>query len=378
MMQSALKFREKFGTDPVIIRSPGRINLIGEHTDYNNGLVLPCAIQYHLEIAMSLNGSDKCRCFSPGYGEAEFSIHELQPGKTWVNYLMGVIDGFRIRGKEISGFDLYVDGNLPVGAGISSSAALCCGIAFGFSELHDFKTGRHELARIAQHSEHHFAGVRCGIMDQYACLFGEKDKALLLDCRTVTHEAVPLQMQNHAWLLVNSGVHHSLASSAYNDRRASCEEGVHQLSKKYPVTSLRDVSSEMLASCKSLMDAETYSRCRYVVEEIKRTQMAAEYLKSGDLQSFGKCMFETHRGLSMDYEVSCAETDFLADLALQSEGVSGARMMGGGFGGCILNLIEQDHLEAFSREVAKKYVARFKKEPDFYQVTADDGVKLIY
>lgn len=377
-MQTALKFREKFGADPIIVRSPGRINLIGEHTDYNDGLVLPCAVQDHLEIAIALNGSDTCRCYSAGYGETKFSIHELQPGSTWVNYLMGVIDGFHVRGKAVTGFDLHVEGNLPVGAGISSSAALCCGVAFGLSELHNFNFGRFDLACIAQHSEHHFAGVRCGIMDQYACLFGEKNTALLLDCRTATHEPVSLQMKNYVWLLVNSGVHHSLASSAYNDRRASCEAGVHRLSKLYPVSSLRDVTLEMLESAKSLMDSEVYMRCRYVVQEIKRTINAAGYLKTGDLESFGKCMFETHRGLSVEYEVSCPETDFLVDLALQSDGVLGARMMGGGFGGCILNLVEQDHLEAFSEAVAKKYVARFKKEPDFYQVTAEDGVRLIY
>ena len=378
MMQLSERFREKFGNEPVIIRSPGRINLIGEHTDYNDGLVLPCAIQHHLIIAMAFNKSETCRCFSAGYGDAEFSINELSPGSAWVNYVMGVMDGFRKRGNDISGFDLYIEGNLPVGAGISSSAALCTGVAYGLSVLHGFEMQRIDLVLIARHSEHHFAGVRCGIMDQYACLFGEKDAALLLDCRTVSHEVVPLKMKNHIWLLVNSGVHHNLASSAYNKRRASCEEGVHHISKKYAVSSLRDVTVEMLTSVKSQLDPETFVRCRYVVEEIARTKRAAELLKSGDLKSFGTCMFQTHRGLSVDYEVSCEETDFLVDVASGTEGVLGARMMGGGFGGCTLNLVDQDHLKQFSEDVVKKYVARFKKEPDFYQVAADDGVKLIH
>ncbi|MFZ9982892.1 MAG: galactokinase [Cyclobacteriaceae bacterium] len=377
-MHLSERFREKFGNEPVIIRSPGRINLIGEHTDYNDGFVLPCAVQYHLEIAMALNTSERCRCFSDGYGDADFSINDLRPGRAWINYVMGVIDGFRKRGNEISGFDLYIEGNLPVGAGISSSAALCSGVAYGLSELHSFEMKRIDLALIARHSEHHFAGVRCGIMDQYACLFGEKDNALLLDCRSVSHENVPLRMDNHCWLLINSGVHHSLANSAYNDRRASCEEGVLQISKKYEVSSLRDVTEEMLKTFESHLSSETFMRCRYVVEEIDRTRRAAENLKAGNLRSFGTCMFETHRGLSVEYEASCEEIDFLVDVAFTTEGVLGARMMGGGFGGCTLNLVDNNSVKQFSDDVVKKYVARFKKEPDFYQVTVEDGVQLIH
>ena len=370
------RFKTKFGRQPVIIQSPGRINLIGEHTDYNDGLVMPCAIQYHLKLAIALNDSGRCNCSSSSFGDTVFSIGELVPGNFWINYVMGVIHGFKVSGIAVRGFDLMVEGDLPVGAGLSSSAALCCGLAFGLSNLMQTNFDRLELVRIAQQAEHYFAGVRCGLMDQYTCLFGSKDAAILLDCRSLTHELIELHLGSYTWLLVNSGVHHQLADSAYNKRRESCESGVRFLATRFQISSLRDVTIDMLNSEAAQMDPEAFRRCRYVVEEIARTESAADQLRSGDLIGFGKSMVATHDGLRFQYEVSCDETDFLVELARSSEGVLGARMMGGGFGGCTLNLIHKDRIGEFSSEVRKKYVARFKKEPDFYQVSASDGVKL--
>ena len=370
------EFIRKFGNQPMVVQAPGRINLIGEHTDYNDGLVLPCAIQYHLNIAMALNGSNNFRCFSSEYGEVEFSSNQLERGGGWINYVMGVVDGFHSRGIKIPGFDLGVEGNLPVGAGLSSSAALCCGIAFALNESLRLGLETMTLARIAQHAEHHFAGVRCGIMDQFACLFGKKNTAILLDCRTLDYERIEMNLGSYSLLLVNSGVHHQLASSEYNRRRESCEEGVRELSKSFEVSSLRDVTAEMLNDSAVRMDPEVLLRCRFVIEEIKRTKKAAGLLRANELEAFGACMFETHQGLRYQYEVSCPETDFLVDLARDFKGVAGARMMGGGFGGCTLNLIQKDLIEEFSSLVRKKYVASFKKEPDFYQVSAGDGVRI--
>lgn len=370
-------FREKYKCEPILIAAPGRVNLIGEHTDYNGGFVLPCAVQFQVTLAMAPNALDKFRCYSEGFGETEFSLSEFSKGHTWAHYIMGVIQGIHSKGFSVKGFDLAITSDIPAGAGLSSSAALCCGVAFGISILEKINFSRLDLAFIAQQAEHEFVGVKCGLMDQYASLFGVKNSAILLDCRSVAHVEIPLNLGSYALLLINSGVKHQLAESAYNRRRESCEEGVKSIAEKFPISSLRDVSMEILEDSKIKMSEEVYRRCCYVVHEIKRTKEAAQLLVDGDLSGFGQRMYDTHEGLSKFYEVSCEESDYLVSLAKESGMVLGARMMGGGFGGCTLNLIRKDQIHEFSDYVVKNYVARFKKEPDFYQVTAGDGVRLI-
>lgn len=374
------KFKEKFGEEPYVVIAPGRINLIGEHTDYNDGFVMPAAVDKHIQFAVSKNESNLFTFYSLDYDtQISFRLDELKAGGQWINYMMGVVDGFRHRGFEIGGVDCVFGGNIPTGAGMSSSAALCCGFGFALNELFGCELTRLELAHIAQRAEHEFAGVRCGIMDQYASLFGKEESALLLDCRSLEHEYLPFHFPEIEVLLIDTKVKHSLASSAYNDRRAACEEGVSFLQKKNStIHSLRDVTESDLESIRSLVSSNVFSKCQYVVNEIRRTQSAANLLKAKDLVGFGKLMFETHWGLSKQYEVSCEESDLLVALAAEfPRDVLGARQMGGGFGGCIINLVRKDAVEKYSLAVRKKYVVTFKKEPDFYSVNFSLGVHAI-
>jgi galactokinase len=296
-----------------------------------------------------------------------------------VNYLMGVLDSFERKGLPVHGVDCVFGGDIPAGAGLSSSAALCSGFAFGLNEIFKCGLNRIELAKMAQYAEHEFVGLQCGIMDQYASLFGVKDSALLLDCRTLKHEVVTIQFNDYTLLLIDTKVKHTLASSAYNDRRAACEKGVrliHQKNKK--VQSLRDVSREMLYEHQDILGEDVFIKCLFIVEEINRTQRAADFLKQNNLKEFGKLMFETHWGLSQAYEVSCEESDFLVSLAEEEKkAVLGARQMGGGFGGCTINLIRKGAIKSFQKKVLEQYVATFKKEPGFYSVNLTQGVHLL-
>lgn len=371
------RFQEIFGVAGICVAAPGRINLIGEHTDYNDGFVLPCAIQQTIRIVIAPNQSGRCRLVSENFGSVEFSLTELVPGPEWFNYIMGVVAGFIRKGKSVGGFNMYIESDIPSGAGLSSSAALCCGTGFALNEIFETNLSRLNLVYIAQQSEHEFAGLKCGIMDQYASLFGKKDSALLLDCRAVTHEEIPVETGELELLLIHSKVSHNLAQSAYNNRREACEAGVAMLKEKYPVKSLRDVTTEMLNAERHVLGPEIFRRCNYVVQEIDRTQRGAALLKQMKFPEFGALMYETHWGLSREYEVSCNETDFLVELAASSGVVSGARMMGGGFGGCTLNLVKSTNLDELKLLISEKYFARFKKEPDFYQVSPGDGVKKI-
>jgi galactokinase len=373
-------FTQKFSRDPLLFRAPGRINLIGEHTDYSDGFVLPAAIDRAIYFALMPSGTNRCNIYSADLEEGiSFSINELNPGEAWVNYLMGVMDAFERRGLPIQGVDCVFGGDIPVGAGLSSSAAICNGFAFGLNTLFNCKLDRLELAKISQYAEHEFADLQCGIMDQYASLFGQKDAALLLDCRTLKHEVIPVHLKDHAILLIDTKVKHTLASSAYNQRREACEKGVQLISQKYPaVQALRDVTRAMLYEFQQELEEEVFVKYLYVVEEIGRTLRAAELLKANDILDFGALMYETHWGLSQAYEVSCEELDFLVALAEdEGEKIAGARMMGGGFGGCTINLVKKEALGEIQQKVRDQYVATFKKEPDFYLVNLTDGVEQI-
>jgi galactokinase len=370
-------FVERFKSQPAIFIAPGRINLIGEHTDYNDGFVMPAAIDRHITFAITPNGTNQCTVYALDYNEEiSFSLDELKAGDGWVNYLMGVLHGLHQIGFNLKGVNCVFGSSIPVGAGLSSSAALCCGFGFALSELFDWQLARLAIAKVAQYSEHHFAGVKCGIMDQYASLFGVENSALLLDCRELAHEVLPIHFGDYRLMLIDTKVKHALASTAYNDRRAACEDGVRVLAKYQPnIKSLRDVSRVALYEHQDELGEDVFIKCLFVVEEIARTQEAAQLLKAGDLAAFGAKMYETHWGLSQAYDVSCEELDFLVSLAEEDTSmVVGSRMMGGGFGGCTINLVRKDKVDYIRGYVHEKYFATFGKEPDFYLMNLSQGV----
>ncbi len=368
-------YKNCFGSEPSLFIAPGRINMIGEHTDYNDGFVMPTAIDKHFVFAIEPNGSDVFTIHALDLDEKiSFAKNELKPGHSWQNYLMGVINGLIKRGKIPGGVNCTFSSNIPGGAGLSSSAALCSGFGFALNRLFDLGLDRLELAKIAQESEHNFIGAKVGIMDMYASLFSKKNSVMLLDCRNYKHEYFPIEFVNHEILLIDTKVKHSLASSAYNNRREACEEGVRMAQRHFEnIKALRDVSFPMLEKIKPEVDEVVYNRCLYIVQEIKRTENAAASLKANDLASFGKLMYETHWGLSKFFEISCDESDWLVRFAELNQ-VTGARQMGGGFGGCTINLIQKSQRSGFEELVRKKYFGEFKKEPDFYSVNLADGV----
>lgn len=372
------KFEERFQLQPVFIQAPGRINLIGEHTDYNHGFVMPASIDKAVTLAIAPSSVTTCTLIAFDLNEEQsFTLDALEPSDDWSTYVKGVVYGFQLLGYQPMGFQAIFSSSIPVGAGLSSSAALCSAFAFAINELFQFKLDRLALAKIAQQSEHLFAGVKCGIMDQFASLFGKKDSVILLDCQNLQHHYFPLALTDHLLLLVDTKVKHSLASSAYNKRRESCEEGVAILQHEHTnVKSLRDVSKELLASHKSQLSEETYLRCSFIVGEIARTQQAAIFLKENKLPEFGALMYATHDGLSKHYEVSCAESDFLVGEA-KSFNLTGARMMGGGFGGCTLNLIQKEKLNVFKTAVSESYRKQFGSTPAFYEVSIEEGTHVI-
>lgn len=371
------KFTALFHKEPLIIVSPGRVNLIGEHTDYNDGFVLPAAIDKKVILALAANGTEHCNVYARAFDELiPFNVENIKPAKGWINYIMGVVYYLRQKGYDVKGFNAVLDSDLPVGAGLSSSAAVEGATGFGLTNLFGFNVGREDLAKIGQLSEHHFVGVKCGIMDQFANLFGKKDQLIRLDCRDLSYAYFPFHFPEYKIVLCNSMVHHSLASSEYNVRRQQCEEGVAIIKKEFPgVKNLRDVNEEMLGKFETSMDKKTYRRCHYVVSENDRLLRACELLEKNDLEGFGKLMYKTHEGLSKDYEVSCDELDFLVSLAKGRDEVAGARMMGGGFGGCTINIVKSDYVNAFSDFIKGRYEVKYQKTPEIYVTSIEDGVK---
>ncbi len=363
------------------IQSPGRINFIGEHTDYNNGFVLPTAIDRNITFKLRKNKTDNvCNIYSVNY-DKNFSIH-LENIKisdvAWENYILGVIYEMQQLTNKIKGFDCVLSSDIPIGSGISSSAALECGLAFGLNELFDLNLDKLTLVKLAQRAENNFTGTMCGIMDQYASVMSKKDKVILLDCRSLTHEYIPLKIKPYKILLLNTNVSHSLASSEYNTRRKECEKGVNIIREKYTkVNSLRDVDESMLAEFESILSENIYRRCKYVIEEKTRVLDAVEELKKNKLKNFGKLMYATHIGLSNEYEVSCAELDFLVEYSKDFDAVIGARMMGGGFGGCSINIIHEDAISDFVEKVSKTYFEKFNIKLDTIEAFPRGGTSII-
>lgn len=371
------KFSELYDAKPLIIRAPGRINLIGEHTDYNDGFVMPAAIDKEITFAITAATDGVSSIYAMAYDEfytPDITNPQKIDAPKWANYLLGVMRQFVDKGYTLKPFKCVFGGNIPVGAGLSSSAALETGFAFALNELHEFNVARESMIRMAQWAEHNFAGVKCGIMDQFASMMGEAGKVIVLDCRSLQYEYSPLELGDYSIVLLNTGVKHSLVDSEYNTRRLECEEGVKLLKPFYPgIRSLRDVAQGMLDAHRPLFTGKVYQRCAYVVQEIKRVQDASKDLRSGDLTAFGKKMFETHEGLSAMYEVSCKELDFLVEFAKESPGVLGARMMGGGFGGCTINIVHQGNIESFIASATGAYRKAFNLELIAYIVHVKSG-----
>jgi len=369
-------FLDLFENAPLIAFAPGRINLIGEHTDYQEGFVFPAAVSQGIYVAIQKNTLEYCRLYSLDF-EEEFtlSLTHISPRKGhWSNYVLGMLSQLKQAGFVPQNFDMVIGGTIPVGAGLSSSAALSIALGTAFTSLFDFQVSKKSLVLYAQKSEHLFAGVNCGIMDPYASAFGKKNHALMLDCRTNSHLEVAVDLEGYQLVLVNTQVKHSLADTAYNQRRASCEESVNQLKSEFPeISTLRDISISDLKKAEAILPAELFSKAKHVITENHRVSEAAEALRKGDLIAFGKLMNSSHQSLSFDFEVSCAELDFLASKAQEMPYVLGARMMGGGFGGCTLNLVKSDYLGAFKNEIQKGYKASFDLEAEFIEVVLSDG-----
>ncbi len=371
------RFIQQFNTTPLIVRSPGRINLLGEHTDYNQGCVLPAAIDKAAWVAISKRSDKRIVLHAVQFNETiDAAIDDLKPVKSWADYPLGVAHQFVKCGYPVGGFNLMVSGDVPVGAGLSSSAAVECAVAFAIRELYKLKVSKLDLALMAQQAEHEFAGTKCGIMDQVASLFSKPDQVIRLDCRTLAIQYVPFHFPDARLVLFDTGVRHTLATSEYNSRKKECEEGVMLIQKKYScVTSLRDATHAMIDECIPV-DTLIYKRCRYVLEENVRVEKACDYLITSDVISLGRLMFETHDGLSGLYEVSCPELDFLVNQVRNDTRVFGARMMGGGFGGCTLNLIEHGQVDRVIRAVSKAYHQEVGKELAVYPVKLSEGTSI--
>lgn len=373
------KFFQLFGTHPLLVRSPGRINLIGEHTDYNQGFVLPAAIDKAIYFGFAKNGLNKCRVFSLDYQEeASFSLHNIQPGGGWLTFIKGVTAKLMQDAYPIEGYDCIFGGDIPIGAGLSSSAALENGIGFGLNTLFELKIDRLDLVKISQQAEHEFAGVKCGIMDMFASMMGKQDRAIRLDCRSLDYDYFPVYLGEYQFLLCDSQVSHSLADSAYNTRREECLTGVEMLRGQYPaINSLRDAGMEHLEQVKNFFSEKIFKRCAYVIQENQRLIASCDALENGDLTRFGSLLYGSHEGLSLDYEVSCVELDFLVEKTRSMDYVLGARMMGGGFGGCTLNLLKSHDKESFIDDISSEYLREFGRAPKFYEVRIVDGTSLL-
>jgi galactokinase len=373
------KFRVLYGEQPCLVRSPGRVNLIGEHTDYNMGYVLPAAIDKAVYFAIAPRSDQHCCVFALDLNrQHQFAVSNLHHASdSWPDYLIGVVDQL-VKGRhEVRGFNCVFGGDIPVGAGLSSSAAIEGGLAYALNRVFNLGIDPLPLVKLAQRAENEFVGVRCGIMDQYINIFGQAANALRIDCRSLEHAYYPFD-HAAAIVLFNTGVTHSLASSEYNLRRTECANGVDVIRKDHPeVTSLRDVLPGMIDEYAGRMEPKTLQRCTYVVHEDDRVLRACTALDQRNLNEFGALMFESHDGLSGKYQVSCAELDYLVDLVHNDTRVFGARMMGGGFGGCTINLVKPEGVEELGTFVMEEYRKKFGKEPAMYVTTIGPGTSVI-
>ena len=368
--------------DPQLkIASPGRINLIGEHTDYNQGFVFPAAIDKQIIYSIKENGSEnECVVYSSDFDKIlQVDLNDVKPSdQEWENYILGVIYEIQKKNIKLRGFDCIIESDLPIGAGVSSSAAMECGLAFALNRLFDLELTKLDIVLLSQQAEHNFVGTKCGIMDQYASVMSMEGHAILLDCKNISHEYIPIELDPYTLLLLNTNVSHNLATGEYNTRRAECFEGVALLQKAgLEIDSLRDLNEETLVENKSLLPEQVYRRCHYVVKENERVLKASHALRNNNLQEFGSLLYQSHDGLQNEYEVSCDELDFLVEFSKNKPYVLGSRMMGGGFGGCTLNLVHKDQIDRYIDEVKAAYQKKFGIETDPIPVSPTRGTHLI-
>ena len=371
------KFVSLFGEGGTQFASAGRINLIGEHTDYNGGYVFPGAIDKGIVAEIKLNGTHKVRAFSLDYNaQTEFGLNEEDaPKEQWARYIFGVCRETIKRGGKVEGFDTVFAGDVPLGAGLSSSAALESTFAFALNELFHNGIDKFELAKIGQSTEHNYCGVKCGIMDQFASCFGKAGCLIRLNCKTLEYKYFPFDPKGYKLVLIDSCVKHELASSAYNKRRASCENAAAAIRKNHPeVEFLSDAKRVWLDEVREQIPEEDFLRAEYVIGEVQRVLDVCDALERGDYETVGEMMYQTHFGLSRLYEVSCEELDFLNKLARKMD-VTGSRVMGGGFGGCTINLVKEELYEPFIAAAKEKFAAKFGHEPKIYDVVVSDGAR---
>lgn len=374
-------FEKTFGSKPEkVVLSPGRINIIGEHIDYNDGYVLPAAIDKVICFAFEKSNSKKSKIFAIDLNE-EFEIDLTQEVKlsdvVWTNYIRGVIKQLQDNGFDFEGFNCVFSSNIPVGSGLSSSAALECGMIFGISALFDLKIEKKNIALLGQKAEH-WVGINCGIMDQFSSVHGLENKVIKLDCNTLDFEYHKADFKDYSLVLFDSNVKHSLFTSEYNTRRIECEQGLAIIKDHFPeIKSFRDCSEEQLLSIQDKMNATVFKRVHFVIKEINRVLKACEALDKGNIELLGQLLFETHYGLSKEYEVSCDELDMLVDTAKADDSIIGSRVMGGGFGGCTINLIKKGHENEVKSKFSNLYLNTFGIELKFYDVKISNGTTLL-
>ncbi len=373
-------FQDTFNTEPaLLVCSPGRVNLIGEHTDYNEGFVLPAAIDKAIYVAAGPRSDNEIHLVAYDLNETyQGSLTELIKTQTWADYVLGIVSEFQLAGNKLGGFNCVFAGTIPMGSGLSSSAALENGIGFALNELFSLGLERVDMVRLSQRAENEFVGAKVGIMDMFASMMGKADHVIKLDCRSLDYTYAPLRMDGISIVLCDSRVKHSLVASEYNTRRAECETGVRLLQTFYPeIKSLRDVTMLMLDQHLRDTNPLIYRRCAYVVQENQRLLNGVAALEAGDVAAFGQLMYGSHEGLSNWYEVSCVELDILVEIARQQPGVLGARMMGGGFGGCTINLVREEDLDDFTDQITKQYKARTGKDTYLHACKIQDGTNLV-
>lgn len=367
-----------------VVASPGRINLIGEHTDYNGGYVLPAAINKYITVALAKRSDSELHLYSidlqQSYKVADIKAAEpiAKSGLGWPDFILGVVEQLLKQHAEIGGFNLAITGDIPLGAGVSSSAAFECAVVFALNEMYELGLEKLDMVLLAQRAENVFVGVQCGVMDQFASMFGKKDHVIKLNCTTLQYEYIPFKIGALKTVLFDTKVKHSLAASAYNTRRQECEAGVAMIQKKFPgVKNLSEASINMLEESLGTEHSIIANRCRYVIEENARIYNGCKDLEKNDLVTFGKRMYQTHEGLSKLYEVSCKELDFIVGACKLYPAVIGARMMGGGFGGCVIALVEENAIAHITEEMGAAYVKQFSINMGMFEVAIGNGTELI-
>ncbi len=374
-----MKFIENFQPQ-LTIASPGRINLIGEHTDYNLGYVLPTAIANKIVFKLAKNNSkSQCNVYSVGYEGFSFDLNAVcKSASEWENYVLGVLSEILKLTNKVEGFDCIIESNLPLGAGLSSSAAMECGMAFGLNELFDLGLSKNTIVALSQRAEHNYVGTQCGIMDQFASVMSKEGHVILLDCKSLDYRHIPLDLQPYKIIMMNTKVSHNLATSAYNTRKRECEEGLTIIKTKWPkINSLRDVTLDMIEDAKDKLTQTVYNRCCYIINENNRVLEMAKALSEKKLKTVGKLLYEAHKGLSERYEVSCVESDFLVDFSKNYDGVLGARQVGGGFGGCVLHIVHENIATKYKQDCIEAYKKKFNLDLEVFEVKPTGGTHII-